>query len=442
MHVYTSRQIWGIAFPLLVSMLMEQLIGMTDAAFLGHVGNVELGASALGGIFYVVIFMLAVGFSTGVQILMGRRYGEGNHDRIGSIFYHSIGFLLVLAAALFALSQWLAPAFFGLIIESPDVCAATTTYFLWRVPGFFFAFVTIMFRAFFVATTHTRTLTLNSLVMVASNVLFNYALIFGHFGLPALGIAGAALGSTLAEGVSFVFFVVHTFRHVPLGKFGLNRVPRFRLSLLGQILRVSGWTMLQNMLSLLTWFIFFISIEHEGESALAATNIIRNISAFTFLTLMSLCSTASTLTSNLMGQNEKDAIWPMLRRIYTMAVTVLVPLIAVIALFPGGVMRIFTDDLSLIATARPALYVLLSSYVFTIPGQLFLSAVSGTGNTRIALRIECVALLLYTVYVVGAIFCMRVSLPLCWASEYVYNAGIALMGFAYMKWGNWRTKQI
>ena len=90
MHTYSYSQIWKIAFPVLISTLMEQLIGMTDTAFLGRIGEVELGASALGGIFFVTIFMLGLGFSIGAQILMGRRNGEGNYLQIGNIFYHSL----------------------------------------------------------------------------------------------------------------------------------------------------------------------------------------------------------------------------------------------------------------------------------------------------------------------------------------------------------------
>ena len=207
MHTYSYSQIWKIAFPVLISTLMEQLIGMTDTAFLGRIGEVELGASALGGIFFVTIFMLGLGFSIGAQILMGRRNGEGNYLQIGNIFYHSLAFLLCMALVLFVLTRYASPILLESIISSHRVCEATNSYLHWRIYGFFFAFVNVMFRAFYVATTQTRTLTFNSVVMVLSNVVFNYALIFGHFGLPALGIAGAAIGSTLAEGVSTLFFV-------------------------------------------------------------------------------------------------------------------------------------------------------------------------------------------------------------------------------------------
>lgn len=73
---YSYKRILAIALPILVSVLMEELIGMTDTAYLGRVGEVELGAAALGGIAYTVVFMLGLGFSIGVQIIIGRRNGE------------------------------------------------------------------------------------------------------------------------------------------------------------------------------------------------------------------------------------------------------------------------------------------------------------------------------------------------------------------------------
>ena len=441
-HHYSYKQIGNIAYPILISALMEQLIGTTDTAYLGRVGEVELGASALGGVFFTVVFMLGLGFSVGSQILMARRNGEGNYERIGGIFFHSVAFLLVLALLLFVGTRLLAPYIMEHTIHSVRVLRATESYLHWRVYGFFFAFVNLMFRSFYVATTHTRTLTLNSVVMVLSNIVLNYMLIFGHFGCPALGIAGAAMGSCMAEAVSTVFFVVYTCRSIDLRKYSLNVLPTLKLSIIRSIFNISVWTMVQNFLSLATWFIFFISIEHLGESALAATNIIRNISAFTFMTIIAFASTASTLVGNLMGQGEAESVWPMLKQVIRMTYLVMCPIVLLIAIFPDLIMSVFTTNGHLHEVARGALYVLLSSYVFAIPAQILLHAVSGTGSTRVALYMELFSLIIYTSYVVVVVYHYQLPLTWCWASEIVYSFFIFVTAMYYMKCGKWKTKQI
>ena len=100
---YTNKQILKITYPVLISLLMEHMIGLTDTAYLGRVGEVELGASALAGVYYLVIYMLGFGFSVGAQVLMARRNGEGEYKRIGEVFTQGGLFLFLLAAVAFLL---------------------------------------------------------------------------------------------------------------------------------------------------------------------------------------------------------------------------------------------------------------------------------------------------------------------------------------------------
>ena len=271
---YTKKTIWLIAYPILISLLMEQLIGMTDTAFLGRIGEVELGASAIAGVYYLAIFMIAFGFGIGAQILIARRNGAGSYKSIGAIFYHGVYFMMGLAIVLFVISQLFSPWLLGKIISSPNIYEAAEGYLRWRVFGFFFAFGGIMFRSFFIGTTLTKTLTLNSLVMVSANVVFNYILIFGKFGFPAMGIEGAAIGSSLAELVSLIFFIIHTYRRIDYKKFNLNKLPRFRPAILKHTMELSVWVMIQNFVSLSSWFVFLLFIENLGELPLAIANIV------------------------------------------------------------------------------------------------------------------------------------------------------------------------
>lgn len=439
---YSYRDIWRIAFPILLSALMEQLVGLTDTAFLGRLGETELGASAIASTFYIAIFMIGLGFSIGVKIMIGRRNGEGRYRRIGSIFYHSLAFLMGLAALLYTLTLCFGDSIMRAIVESPRVAEAAMEYLHWRILGFFVAYVSIIFRSFYVGITQTRTLTMNSVVMVATNVFFNYALIFGHFGMPPLGIAGAAIASVLAETVSMVFFIVYTCTRTDYRKYGLNLIPRFRLSTLGKLLGLSFWTMLQNFLSLTTWFIFFLAVEHLGERELAVTNIIRSISSFFFMAVIALSTTATTLVSNLIGQGRSDETHALLRRTVRLGFFLLLPPIILASIIPESLFRIFTADPTLIATARLPFFVLLSSYLVTIPGQIYFAAVSGTGNTRSALAIEFIALTAYMLFIIIAIFQMQVPLTIAWMSEHVYATLALSLSYLYLRSNRWQGRKI
>lgn len=164
-----------MSYPLMISLIIEHMIGLTDAVFLGRVGDVALGACALGGVYYMAMFMLAFGFGFGAQIIIARRNGERRYNRIAPTMVQGCYFMLVLAVALFAASQYFSPIILRDIIESPQVYGATADYLHWRTYGIFFSFLCVMFRAYYVGITQTKILTVNSIVMLLSNVALNTA---------------------------------------------------------------------------------------------------------------------------------------------------------------------------------------------------------------------------------------------------------------------------
>ena len=87
---YSYKKITSVTLPILLSMLMEHIIGMTDTAFLGRVDEVALGASALGTVYFLAFFVLGTGFSFGAQILIARRNGEKNFRKTGQIRPHPL----------------------------------------------------------------------------------------------------------------------------------------------------------------------------------------------------------------------------------------------------------------------------------------------------------------------------------------------------------------
>ena len=439
---YSYKNIWKVAYPILISLVMEQMIGLTDTAFLGRVSEVELGASAIAIVYYMVMFMIGFGFSIGAQIIVGRRNGEGNFREAGKVFWNGLYFNLGLSALLILLSEIASPWIMRLMVSSEAIYTAALSYVRWRLPGMVFAFCTAMFRAFYVGTTQTKTLTLNSIVMVASNVLFNWILIFGHCGFPAMGITGAAIGSSLAELVSLIFFIIYTGTRCDRQKFGLDKPARFSLTQLKSMMPVCSWTMIQHTISVSTWFIFFLYIEHLGERALAISNITRGASGIIWVVLQAFSSTCSTLVSNLIGEGRQEKVMLLVKRILKLSYGIISLMILAFCLFPHAIARIYTNIPDLITAAAPALIVLASSYILQVGGQVFFLAVSGTGSTRTAFRLELIALIIYLIYCTVIIGWLKLDVAICWTAEHVYGGMLLICSWAYMRSGRWKNRSI
>jgi len=441
--VYSNKRILRISAPLLFSLLAQNILQVIDTAFLGRVGEVELGASALAGGLYIAIFTLGFGFSMGSQILIGRRNGEQNYRQIGEIVIQGILFLSMLAAVLIPLMSFASRHWLPLLFESEHIAEAVTEYLVWRIFGIFFAFANVMFRAFFMGIAQTKVLTWNAIVMALVNIVLDYALIFGNLGMPKMGIGGAALASVIAEIASMLFFVIYLLmKNIDFKKYGFNII-RLRWPVMKRILDISVFMMIQNVVSIGTWMLFFLFIENYlGDRPLAVANIVRSFYMIITIPANALSATTNTLVSNTIGAGRRDEVVSLVKRICRMSFAIIVVVALCVAIFPKAVIAIYTNDPSLIDDTVIPLYVLLSALPFYSVGGALFSAVSGTGNTRTALVFELVTMVFYVSYMWLIIVHLRSSVAIAWTTEHLYWIFLLIMSSVYLRSGKWKNRQI
>lgn len=424
-----------------MSLLAQNIIQVIDTAFLGRVGEVELGASALAGIFYIGVFTLGFGYSMGSQILIGRRNGEENYHQISDIVVQGLLVLVPAAILLIPIMGYVSNAWLPYLFESKEVSAAVNEYLDWRFYGLVFAFTNTMFRAFYIGIAGTKILTYNAIVMALTNVLFDYLLIFGHFGFPEMGIAGAALASVISELASTLFFIIFALRKVDLVKYGFKKIS-IHLSVVKQVLNISVFMMAQYLLSVFVWMLFFVFIEKLGERPLAISNIVRSFYTILILPAQALSSSTSTMVSNTIGAGRHSEVFNLLGRITKISLMISAVIILLVFLFPRALIQIYTSDPVLIAQTIPPMYVLLALLPIFSVGSVFFNAVSGTGNTKTALIFELFTLTFYLSYMWWIIIYLQSSVALCWTSEHIYWFFLMSFSFLYLKYGNWQNKKI
>lgn len=424
---YTYKNIWLIAFPVMMSILIEQLINITDALFLGHVGDVELGASALAGIWFLAIYMLGFGFSLGLQVIIARRNGEQRYSETGKTFFQGFSFLLSLAAVLCLLSQTLSPILLKHLIISDDVYNAAIRYLDGRIWGLFFSFPFLALRSFLVGITQTKALNIAAFTAVLVNIPMNWLLIFGF----DMGISGAAIASSFAELCSLIVLTVYVFRHINRHLYGLHW--NIDITVLKEVLSISVWSMFQFFMSVAIWFLFFLAIERLGETELAVSNIIRSVSTFFAVIVNALSGVTSSLVSNLIGAGEKRDVFPLCHRIIRLGYAVGVPLIVLALLFHQYIIGAYTENPIIVQVAWLPFVVMLLNYFFALPGYVYLNAVTGTGATRTVFIFQVITTIAY-------LFCLwglshwNVPLAVYWAAEYLFVILLGVQSVFYLKY--------
>jgi len=441
-NMTSNKNIFKVTYPIFLTLLAQNIINVTNTAFLGRVGEVELGASAIGGVFYFAIYMIGFGFSQGAQILIGRRNGEKNYQQIGPIFNNSLLFNLVLAIIIFSLSVKGVPSIMKLLVSSEHVYRASIQYMNWRIYGFLFAFVAVIYRAFYVGITETRILTTSAVLMAVTNIFFDYALIFGNFGFPKMGIEGAGISSVISEAVTLLYLIWHTIYRIDGKLYGLFEFKKVEIKTILTILNLSIFIMFQFFISISTWFMFFIFIERMGEQPLAVSNIGRSMYIMLMIPGQALATAVNTLVSNLIGAGRKEEVMPFINKVMRIVLVIAFPLALLTFIFPELFSRIYTDDAALIQACIPVLRVVAVAILSCAGGMVIFNAVSGTGNTRTAFVFEVITLFFYISYVYYTAIVLRSHVAVVWMSEFVYWLILITLGYWYLRKGNWRLKEI
>lgn len=437
----TSKEIWSIALPIMLGNMAQTIINFTDTAFLGHLGVIALGASMLAGLFYFVFTTVATGFAIGIQIIIARRYGEGNYGRIGIIFEHGSLFVLILGSILFSILYFFSDQLLYLLIDSPNIYDASIEYIKYRRYGIMFVCFNFLYRALYIGISDTKVITYSTIIMAIVNIFLDYCLIFGNFGLPEMGIGGAALASFCAEVSAFVFFTIYSYIKLTKKDYGMFKIHKLEPELMGRILKIATPTMIQKLFSFSVWFIFFILIEKMGETATGISSIVRSVYMILITPCFAFATTTNTIVSRIIGEGHSDQVFSIIFKILKNCMLCTIPIIILVAIFPMQIIRIYTDDLNLAQLVIPSIYVICAGTVFQGIGNAYFEAVSGTGNTSAALYLEAVILVIYVAFI-WMMTHLTTNVHWVWTAEIIYGALLGIFCFIYMKFAKWNKKHI
>jgi MATE family multidrug resistance protein len=302
----TMRGLLALAWPIIVQRAAQVVVGFTDAIMVADLGEAALAATTAGSTNSFLAFILPMGMVFVVASFSSQFKGKG--DLAGARRYGWYGLIVALAAAIFSIASTLVvPNVVDVFGYAPDVARDMTTYLEIRLLGAGFVVGLEALGSYYGGLSNTRLPMVAQVIAMVLNVALNYALIGGHFGAPALGVAGAAWASVIATVVGFLFlfacFIV---------QFGHDRVEKRAYFEMRELLRLVrfGFPSGLNWFFEFAAFAFFINVVVTalGTTALAALMAVLQLNSMSFMPAFGLSSAGAVFVGQAIGAGRRDDV--------------------------------------------------------------------------------------------------------------------------------------
>jgi MATE family multidrug resistance protein len=438
----SNRQILKLAVPISLSLLIPQVSLMTNAIFLGRLGQLELVVNGLTSIFYLLLTYIGFGLSNGILVLLSRRAGEQDVKGLCRTFANGLFLAIALSVCLMLLTYWLSPLLFANTIHEKAIFVETIDYLGLRMWGLPFLLLTQLVNVFFIAIGRSRFLIYGAFAANLINVLLDYVLIFGKYGFPAMGLKGAAVASIIAEVVFCIVMCTLFFNRKVYPKYPVFNYLKFDLKITIQTLKISAPLILQYLFGIGGWQLFYIYVEHLGVTQLASSHILRSVLGIVSIGTWALASTCNTMVSNLMGQGNAHLVIRLVRKIMLISFLYTIGISFFLFFFPATFLSAYTNNAAIISMGTLSLKVLAVSSLVMSLATISFNAVVGSGNTFVNLCIEIFCVTAYIVYITIVIEKWRSPLHYAWASEFVYWGCLLLASGIYLISGRWKNKLV
>jgi putative MATE family efflux protein len=418
------QRIWAIALPIMGGMMSQNVLNLVDIAMVGRLGDKALAATGIGGFTNYLAISFIIGLSAGVQALAARRLGEGRNDETAVPLNGGLILALLIGIPACAVMILATPLAFNVLSDDPAVRELGIPYLQARILGMVAVGMNFSFRGYWsaihMAGVYLRTL----LIMHTINIFLHWVLIFGKLGMPALGVYGAGLSTTISLYIGTLLYLFFAWRHARDKGF-LNRLPSRRV--LWQQFRLSLPSSLQQLFFSAGVVGLLWIVSQIGTREVAALNVLMTFHITAILPAFGIALAAMTLVGNALGRGDVDdaARWGWNCTALTFVYGVTLSLVLVPLAEPILGLFLTNAETRQLAYLPMVLWALMIS--FDTAGMVLMNALIGAGDTRRSMWISMIwqwIFFLPLAYVAGPL--LGLGLLGVWVVNGIYRVGQAI----------------
>jgi MATE family multidrug resistance protein len=383
-----GRDVLAVAFPLIVQTCFWSIMWFIDRLFLSWYSNEATAAALPGGMYHWTMICLPAGIASYANTFVAQYYGAGRTRRVGNAVQQAIWFGWA-TVPLFLLSIPLAPWIFQGTSDNPAVVQQEVIYFQVLALGAGAMVITGAQSCFYTGRGLTGIVMLVNCIGTLLDISLEYTFIFGAFGFPRLGIAGAGLTTAISNWATVLMFWLLMRRPKERAEYGLDD-HHFDWTLFRRLIRFGLPSGFPQLVESVAFSLLTISIARISDIAGAATSIALTINAAAFVPMIGVNITVSTLVGQKLGENRPDlaarATWTAI--VLGMAYT---GLFAILYLaIPNWFLVMHTafaaEDFTAVRETIVVLLRFVALYCFFDAMQIVLiGALRGAGDTRFIL---------------------------------------------------------
>jgi putative MATE family efflux protein len=429
------RRILTLALPIIGGMVSQNVLNLVDTAMVGVLGAAALAAVGMASFANFMASAFITGLSAGVQAMAARRMGEGRLGETARPLNGGLVLALVLAVPLSVLLIIFSGEIFSLLVDDPGVAVLGIPYFRARLAAMVALGANFAFRGYWNGVNQSKVYMRTLVVMHVVNIFLNWVLIFGHFGLPALGVAGAGIGSAVATFIGAGLYLVQGIRLARPNGF-LRGLPD-RATVV-TMLRLSVPTGIQQFFFAAGLTAFFYILGRVGTAELAASNVLVQLLLVAILPGLGFGMAAASLVGQSLGRGDAgDARawgWDVAR-----LATVSVGLMSLVGLvFPDLLLSPFLHDEVTLGLARLPLRVLAATMSLDTLGMVLMNALLGAGDNLRVMAVTLVfqwAIFIPAAYVIGPVAgCGMTGVWLAHIGYRILQAGVFTLRWRSGSW--------
>lgn len=436
------REVAVLAVPFVLTQILFTTMGLVDAAIVGRLGATELAAVGLSGTWLWTLTSFFIGASSVVQTFVAQSHGAVDERACGPWAWHGLGGAVPFAVLAAIGLYFGADAFVEWIVPDNSIAPLSSGYLRARSFGIVGLTAAIAISSFFRGIGDARTPLVATVVANGANVFLALGLVYGWFGLPALGVLGAGIATSIAEWLYFGIMLAAFLRPSLRMRFdtGWRRpdlAPVRRLWRIG--LPVGG----QWVIEMLAFSIFMTLVARMGDASLAASHAFGQLASISFMVAAGIGTATATLVGRYIGAGEPDRAAQRFRSSLVLGGTAGALLALAFVVFPELLVELFSSDPEVIALGIPLLSIGAFYQLFDALSVLSDGALRGAGDTRWPFVARCLGS--WLIFLPAAwffAFHLDMGLTGAWIGGVFSSATLAIVLYLRFRSGAWRRIEI